>query len=194
MVESLHRITGRKPLAGQSQRGSPRDETSSQIRGMSPQQAGHHRGGGGLGHSGLAQGESHPSAPDEGTPGAERAGSCITRAPQPALWSVRFYQGAGQMYPGPRGLSREGYRGVTTMITGGARLTDGAGARTGEATRAGGATTTGCGKPFAGTVVTITGVRGAMTTCGVSTMVAGGTTPEGKTVTKPGCTGHSSQS
>jgi hypothetical protein len=44
-------------------------------------------------------------------------------------------------------------------------------------------------------MVTITGVRGAMTTGGVRKMVAGGTNPDGKTVTKlgrasmPGCTG-----
>ena len=123
-----------------------------------------------------------------------RAGSCITRAPQPALWFARFCQGAGHMSPGPRGLSREGYRGVTTMITGGARLAGGAGTRTGEAARTDGTRMTGGGKPRAGTVVTITGVRGSMLTGGVRRMVAGGTNPDGKTVKKlggatmPGCT------
>jgi hypothetical protein len=35
-------------------------------------------------------------------------------------------------------------------------------------------------------MVTTTGVRGSMTTCGVSTRVACGTKPDGATVTKPG--------
>jgi hypothetical protein len=72
------------------------------------------------------------------------------------------------------------------MIIGDVTLTGGAGARIGEATRADGVTTIGGGKSLEGTMVTITGVRGVMTTCGVSTMVAGGTTPDGEMVTKPG--------
>ncbi len=44
IIESLQRATGRTPMAGQSWRGSPRDETSSQIRGMRPQRAGHMSG------------------------------------------------------------------------------------------------------------------------------------------------------
>ena len=44
IIESLQRATGRKPMAGQSWRGSPRDETSSQNRGMRPQHAAHHSG------------------------------------------------------------------------------------------------------------------------------------------------------
>jgi hypothetical protein len=70
------------------------------------------------------------------------------------------------------------------MITGGARLMDGVVTRTGEAARADGARTTGCGKPFADTMVTTTAVRGSMTTCGVSTRLAGGTNLDGKTATK----------
>jgi len=78
------------------------------------------------------------------------------------------------------------------MIIGGVTLTAGAGARIGEAARADGARTTGCGKPLERTMVTITGVRGAMTICGVSTIVACGTKPVGATntrgVTMPECT------
>src|SRR5919108_1418104 len=78
------------------------------------------------------------------------------------------------------------------MITGGARLTDGAGTRTGEAARADNTRTTGGGKPLAGMVVTSTGVRASMIVCGVSTIVACGTKPGRATntrgVTRPGGT------